>query len=171
MTGQASLGGTLVVDAAGLTAAAGGQSYTILTAEEARRVGNLTACRPSAATRCYFVPTYVPGAVVMNIFEEGDMDRLNGVDANDIEFFAQALRDPIWYEDTYGGEPHGRPRLLHYADGVFDFSDIPAFALIRAAQHSERHGRDRACMANVPEPNTAALVVVGTTSRYCDTLK
>jgi hypothetical protein len=108
-------------------------------------------------------------------YERGDMNHFDGVDEDDVDYFALALRDTLAYINSkvpngnnnirnadwgtsagdFAGGNQGQP------DGTLDFDDIPLFlnrVNMSMAAFMEIY---ESIGATVPEPSSSLLVVVG----------
>jgi hypothetical protein len=159
VTGE-ELGGTLVVDASAFTSTNWETTVTILTAGDGIAPGTTFDSVETLGSNFYFVATYLAGEVLLTDRPRGDMDGNNMIDADDIDDFVLALRNPDAYCNSHSvcGSQSGN------MDGMngLDFDDIDEFATALqnrgipfAAAAIER------AFAGVPEPGTMTLAVVG----------
>ena len=161
--GAGSLGGTLVVDASGIDGCR--RRPVDHRADRARRASYLasTAFRPLAATTPTRCLTYLPGAAVMNIFAEGDMDRLNGVDDERHRVLRPVpCGTRLWYEDVYTRRHPALVCLLQQRRCV-RFQRYPCFRALILEQHkiSNAMAAIERARAGVPEPASVILHLLG----------
>ena len=166
VTGEVELGGTLVVDASAFTSTNWETTVTILTAGDGIAPGTTFDSVETLGSNFYFVATYLAGEVLLTDRPRGDMDGNNMIDADDIDDFVLALRNPTAYCNTHPvcGSQSGN---MDGSESGLDFDDIDEFAqALRdrgvpfAAAAIER------AFAGVPEPGTYALLLLGVTG-YC----
>ena len=171
VTGQVTLGGTLVVDASALTTTTPGTTVTILTAGDGIVPGTEFDSVETLGSNYYFVATYLPFGVVLGDRPRGDMDGNNMIEADDIDDFVLALRNPTAYCNTHPvcGSQSGN---MDGSESGLDFDDIDEFAqALRdrgvpfAAAAIER------AFAGVPEPGTMTLAVVGALGGFAISLQ
>jgi hypothetical protein len=193
VTGEAKLGGTMRVVVSNAMAVEAGDTITLMTA------GSFTADTVfeqvvTTGTEDLFMAVSYPnldgGAGGSNggsgssdpvqvlsgqWYERGDMNHLNGVDEDDVDFFALALRDPLAYFNSYVPNGNNNVRIANWGtsagdfaggnqgqpDGTLDFDDIPLFlnrVNMSMAAFMEIY---ESIGATVPEPSSSLLVVVG----------
>jgi hypothetical protein len=161
VSGQAKLGGTLLVDASGIPDPTPGTSIEIITAGSLAEGTEFNSVETIGGDGVYFAPTYSGTSASLESFPVGDMNRDFLLNGDDIPEFALALRNPLAYRDRRGlfGSQSGN------MDGVngLDFSDIDDFAAaLDAAGVAGAAAAVQLVLLHVPEPNATVLVVLGT---------
>ena len=179
ITGQAQLGGTIQVNANGFVLTNPGQPIPILSAGS--RNGVFDDVLTSGNPNIFFAPIYgtpgsgtgAPGsgasvdcgvATCIAGFLKGDMNRDGNefLDAEDVQVFALALNNPLLYKLTYGIS-RNQPGDLD-GDSLMTFDDIRYFKDLMSGSGMGSAQFDavfNAAMATVPEPSSAAFMIVG----------
>jgi hypothetical protein len=169
ISGEAKLGGTLVVDATDLEPVTPGTLFPFLASgslaegvfEHVDTIGN---------EDIVFVPVYgglASGAELaqgsslasgVSLHDEGDMDFDGSVNKDDVPFFAMALAQPESYFDLFliEGDQSGDIDDNH----LLDFDDIDAFAdLIPETSAGAVAAAVHALLNGVPEPSSLVLLI------------
>ncbi|MEN1678835.1 MAG: hypothetical protein AAGJ46_04540 [Planctomycetota bacterium] len=161
ITGQADLGGTLIVDASEADGLLFGDAVPLLTASALTPGDKFDEVITTGVIDGYFAPTYNPDGVSLGYFQPGDMNRDGFVDEADVSPFALALIRPLDYFGTYfvfgdeSGDING--------DGVQDFDDINGFmSLIDGASVSTLIDEINR-LNGVPEPASTGLLAAAFT--------
>ena len=163
VTGQVTLGGTVVIMLDENSSVSAGDVIEVITTD-----GNVTGKFDSVLTTgvndIYLAPIYGDSFVALQSLALGDMNQVDGLNADDAVAFALALTDPDEYFDAYfisGSEP-GDIDL----DGILDFDDIDDFVALLNAELPE--GFSMAQMMEiiqaaqpVPEPTGLVLSLAG----------
>ncbi len=177
ISGQATLGGKLMIDATNLTLPAPGTTFQIITAGGLDAADIFDSIETVGNDDIYFVPVYsatsgalggdaplaalTTGAgVSVAVFQEGDMTGDAIFDQEDVNAFALALTDPLEYFNQYFifGDQSGDID----DDGDIDFDDIDNFAaLIPGMSTTQVLAAIRGMPEQVPEPGTWPLLLVG----------
>jgi hypothetical protein len=153
VTGEAMLGGTLLVDASELEMQMPGTSIEILTAGSVAPGSEFASVETLGGDGIYFAPTYSGTSASLESFPLGDMNRDFALDGGDVPEFALALRNPLGYRARRGlfGSQSGN---MDGANGL-DFSDIDDFATaLEMAGVQNAMAAIHAALLNVPEPST-----------------
>jgi hypothetical protein len=153
VSGEAMLGGTLLVDASELDMQMPGTSIEILTAGSIADGSEFASVETIGGDGIYFAPTYSGTSASLESFPLGDMNRDFALNGDDVPEFALALRNPFGYRARRGlfGSQSGN------MDGVngLDFSDIDDFATaLEMAGVQNATAAIQAALLNVPEPAT-----------------
>jgi hypothetical protein len=153
VTGEAMLGGTLLVDASELDMQMPGTSIEILTAGSVAPGSEFASVETVGGDGIYFAPTYSGTSASLESFPLGDMNRDFALNGDDVPEFALALRNPLGYRARRGlfGSQSGN---MDGANGL-DFSDIDDFATaLEMAGVQNATAAIHAALLNVPEPST-----------------
>jgi len=114
---------------------------------------------------------FIEGSGLLNILnvDPGDMNRVNGIDEGDIDYFVTALRDRLAYQNLFEDEDADFVPADIVGDvnddGMLDFEDISAFL-----EKLENNGIPastalaaiKAQLTEVPEPTGASLCIIVT---------
>jgi hypothetical protein len=156
VTQNADLGGTVRIDVSGANIAAiEPLSFSLLTAGDVDN--EFYTVQTVGTPDHFFAAEYTEIAAFFSLYEEGDMQRDDDLDADDVLAFAEALKDPNGYEDFYGISGNYSGDIND--DGILDFDDIVPFANIHGIGLTAEEVL--AIIANfepVPEPTTTTLL-------------
>ena len=167
VSGAVQLGGTLRVDASGLSTPVPGTSIDIMTAGSLTPGTQFDSVETTGASSIYFAPTYLPGVVRLIEYPLGDMNRDGVLNSADVEYFALALMNPRAYFQTIVTPAEGSSYCLCVFGsqsgnmdhmGGLDFDDIPYFATaVGSSPHAIGLAIER--LSQVPEPGSGLLVL------------
>jgi hypothetical protein len=156
VSGEAMLGGTVVVDARTMPLKTPGMSIAVLTAGSLAERTEFDNVETVGGDGIYFAPTYSGTSASMDSYPVGDMNRDLALDNGDVPEFALALRNPTAYRNRRGlrggesGDMDNNNRL--------DFSDIDDFAAaLRRNGVPNALAAVHAALLAIPEPSTTAL--------------
>lgn len=156
VTQNADLDGTVRIDVTGVNIATiEPLSFSLLTAADVDN--EFHTVQTVGTPDHFFAAEYTEVAAFFSLYEEGDMERDDDLDADDVMAFAKALKDPDGYEDDYGvsGDYSGDIN----DDGIIDFDDIVPFSFIHGINLSaEEITTMIANFQPVPEPTATTLL-------------
>jgi hypothetical protein len=156
VTQDADLDGTARIDVTGVDISTiENLSFSLLTAADVDN--EFQTVQTIGTPDHFFAAEYTEVAAFFSLYEEGDMQRDDDLDADDVMAFAEALKDPDGYEDDYGisGDYSGDIN----DDGILDFDDIVPFANIHGiGLTAEEITTIIANFAPVPEPASTTLM-------------
>jgi hypothetical protein len=156
VTQNADLDGTVRIDVTGVNIATIEPiSFSLLTAADVEN--EFYTVETIGTPDHFFAAEYTEVAAFFSLYEEGDMQRDDDLDADDVMAFAVALKDPDGYEDDYGISGNYSGDIND--DGILDFDDIVPFANIHGIGLTAEEVF--AIIANfepVPEPTTTTLL-------------
>jgi hypothetical protein len=161
VTGEATLGGTLVVDASELNMPASGASIQVLTAGSVTPGSEFNSVETLGGDGIYFAPTYAGTSASLDSHPVGDMNRDFTLNGDDVPEFALALRNPLAYRARRGlfGSQSGN---MDGANGL-DFSDIDDFATaLQMAGMANAMAAVQSALLEVPESNTLLMALAAT---------
>jgi hypothetical protein len=180
VSGQAKLGGQLVIDATEFDLTTPGTAFPILQAGDLAENAIFADVKTVGNNEIYFAPIYsdsaggagdglasgsnveaclVQGVCVAGFFK-GDMNRNGMYDADDVQKFALALTRPVAYFGEFGIFGHESGNIDGSSTGL-DFDDIDdfaglipgaSFAAVAAAIHFQLH--------SIPEPTAFVLFLI-----------
>jgi prepilin-type N-terminal cleavage/methylation domain-containing protein len=153
VSGEATLGGTLLVDASALPNQMPGTSIEFLSAGSVAPGTAFDNVETIGGDGVYFAPTYSGTSASLESFPLGDMNRDFLLNGDDVPEFALALRNPLAYRNRRGlfGSQSGN---MDGTNGL-DFSDIDDFAAaLQMAGVPNALAAINAALLNVPEPAT-----------------
>jgi hypothetical protein len=159
VSGEAMLGGTLLVDATELEMQMPGTSIEILTAGSVPQGSEFDSVETVGGDGIYFAPTYSGTSASLESFPLGDMNREFVLNGDDVPEFALALRNPLGYRERRGlfGSQSGN---MDGTNGL-DFSDIDDFAdALQMAGVPNALAAVNAALLNIPEPATFAHAAI-----------
>ena len=153
VTGEAMLGGTLLVDASAMEMQMPGTSIEILSAGSVAEGSEFDSVETVGGDGIYFAPTYSGTSTSLESFPLGDMNRDLALNGDDVPEFALALRNPLGYRARRGlfGSQSGN---MDGTNGL-DFSDIDDFATaLETAGLQNALAAVNAALLGIPEPAT-----------------
>jgi autotransporter-associated beta strand protein len=160
VSGEATLGGTLVVDASAMTMpTAVGASIEVLSAGSVAPGSEFASVETLGGEGIYFAPMYTATSASLDSHPVGDMNRDFALNGDDVPEFALALRNPLAYRARRGlfGSQSGN---MDGANGL-DFSDIDDFATaLEMAGMANAMAAVSAALLAVPESNTLWMAMV-----------
>jgi autotransporter-associated beta strand protein len=183
VSGEAKLGGTLVVDASGFELVTPGEPIPIIQADSLAENAIFQDVRTVGNNDIYFAPIYSTeaggalggdlasgsnvgncpvGAACVAGFFKGDMNRNGMFDPGDVQKFALALTKPDDYFGEFGIFGNESGNIDNLGDGL-DFDDIDDFARlpIPGASTAAIAAAIHAHIYSIPEPASVMLVLFG----------
>ena len=163
VTGNATLDGTLRLEAIDGYAVQANDQFTVVTSSSIVGGSVFQDVDPIRTGDMFLWPTYDGANVTLSVGMAGDMDLDGFVDENDISLFAFALRDNDAYDDAL--HPTGHEAADMSGNGRVDFGDISLFAEdVQASGNATAEQVAAAVLAAiaVPEPSSLGLMLAAT---------